>query len=161
MAFVKRAGTLIVIVSAIVWALSSYPGADPSGSVLGAVGRFLAPAGALMGLGDWRLIVALMSSFVAKENSVATLGVLFGETGVARVGGVAGAGLAVKVAAVLTPAAAAAFLVVQMTFVPCVATMAAIRQESRSWRWTGANLALMLIVAIVLGIVVYQVGSLL
>ena len=61
----------------------------------------------------------------------------------------------------LAPAAAAAFLVVQMTFVPCVATVAAIRQESRSWRWTGGNLALMLVVALVLGIVVYQVGSLL
>ena len=91
-----------------------------------------------MGLGDWRLIVALLSSFVAKENSVATLGVLFGAGG----GGAAaaGAGLAAKVAAVLTPAAAAAFLVVQMTFIPCVATVAAIRQESRSWRWTGASL---------------------
>lgn len=144
--------------SAIVWVLSNIPGSDPSKSVLGVVGRFLEPAGAFMGLGDWRLIVALLSSFVAKENSVATLGVLFGESGAA---GVAGAGLAAKVAGVLTPAAAAAFLVVQMTFVPCVATVAAIRQESRSWRWTGANVALMMVVAVVLGVVVYQVGSLL
>ena len=113
-----------------------------------------------MGLGDWRLIVALLSSFVAKENSVATLGILFG-SGVTGAVGAAGAGLAAKVAAVLTPAAAAAFLVVQMTFIPCVATMAAIRQESRSWRWTGVSLALMLVVAFVLGVIVYQVGSLL
>jgi len=62
---------------------------------------------------------------------------------------------------VLTPAAAAAFLAVQMTFVPCVATVAAIRQESRSWRWTGTSIALMLVVAFVLGVIVYQVGSLL
>jgi ferrous iron transport protein B len=155
-AFIRKAGTLIVIVSAIVWALSTYPGPASSDSVLGVVGRFLEPAGSLMGLGDWRLIVALLSSFVAKENSVATLGILFGSGA-----GAAGAGLAVKVAAVLTPAAAAAFLVVQMTFVPCVATIAAIRQESRSWRWTGVNLALMLVVAVVLGLIVYQVGSLL
>jgi len=154
MAFLKKAGTLIVIVSAVVWALSNFPGSDPRESVLGAMGGFLEPAGGLMGLGDWRLIVALFSSFVAKENSVATLGILFG-------GSAAGAGLAAKVASVLTPAAAAAFLVVQMTFVPCVATVAAIRQESRSWRWTGANLGLMLVVAIVLGVIVYQVGSLL
>ena len=152
-AFIKKAGTLIVIVSAIVWVLSTYPGPDPGGSVLGVMGRFLEPIGALMGLGDWRLIVALLSSFVAKENSVATLGILFGSE--------AGAGLAAKVAAVLTPAAAAAFLVVQMTFVPCVATVAAIRQESRSWRWTGTSVALMLVVAFVLGVIVYQVGSLL
>jgi ferrous iron transport protein B len=158
-AFIRKAGTLIVIVSAVVWALSTYPGPASSDSVLGVVGRFLEPAGSLMGLGDWRLIVALLSSFVAKENSVATLGILFG-SGAAGTVGVAGAGLAVKVAAVLTPAAAAAFLVVQMTFVPCVATIAAIKQESRSWRWTGVNLALMLVVAVVLGVIVYQVGSL-
>ena len=156
-AFIKKAGTLIVIVSAIVWALSNFPGADPSESILGTIGQALEPVGALMGLGDWRLIVALLSSFVAKENSVATLGVLFG--GEASAG--AGAGLATQVAAVLTPAAAAAFLVVQMTFIPCVATVAAFKQESGSWRWTGASLGLTLAVAFLLGIVVYQVGSLL
>jgi ferrous iron transport protein B len=155
MAFVKKAGTLIVIVSAIVWALSTYPGSTPGQSVLGVVGRFLEPVGALMGLGDWRLIVALLSSLVAKENSVATLGILFGGTAVAQ------GDLAVRVAAVLAPAAAVAFLVVQMTFVPCVATVAALKQESRSWRWTGASLALMLVIAFVLGVIVYQLGSLL
>jgi ferrous iron transport protein B len=157
MSFIKKAGTLIVIVSAVIWALSSYPGSDASGSVLGSAGRFLEPVGALMGLGDWRLIVALISSFVAKENSVAALGILFGSGAVGVTSG--GAGLAVKVAAVLTPAAAAAFLVVQMTFIPCVATMAAIRHESRSWRFTGASLSLMLVVSFVLGLLVYQVGS--
>ncbi len=154
-AFVKKAGTLIVIVSAIVWVLSNFPGSDPSESVLGVIGTALEPVVALMGLGDWRLIVALLSSFVAKENSVATLGVLFGGAE-----GAAGATLAAQVAGVLIPAAAAAFLVVQMTFVPCVATVAAIRQESNSWRWTGANVGLMLVVAYLLGVLVYQVGSL-
>lgn len=158
--FIKKAGSLIVIISAIVWALSSYPGPDPADSVLGIAGRFLEPVGALMGLGDWRLIVALLSSFVAKENSIATLGILFG-SGVAGAAGIADVGLAKTVATVLTPAAAVAFLVVQMTFVPCVATMAAIRQESRSWGFTGASVGLMLVVALVLGILVYRFGSLL
>ncbi|MBN1631494.1 MAG: ferrous iron transporter B, partial [Thermoleophilia bacterium] len=159
-AFVKKAGTLIVVVSAVVWALSTYPGTDPDESVLGTVGRFLEPLGGLMGLGDWRLIMALLSGFVAKENSVATLGVLFG-TGAAGAISATGTDLAAKVAVVLTPAAAAAFLVVQMTFIPCVATIAAIRQESRSWGWTGASVGLMLVVAFVLGIVVFRVGALL
>jgi ferrous iron transport protein B len=156
LSFIKKAGTLIVIVSAVVWVLSSYPGPNPADSVLGLIGTALEPVFAPMGLGDWRLIVALLSSFVAKENSVATLGVLFG----GEAGGAAGATLAAQVAAVLTPAAAAAFLVVQMTFVPCVATVAAMRQES-NWRFTGANLGLMLVIAYVLGVLVYQVGSLL
>jgi ferrous iron transport protein B len=155
LAFIKKAGTLIVLVSAIVWVLSNYPGDQPSESVLGVIGQALEPFFSLMGLGDWRLIVALLSSFVAKENSVATLGVLFGSDPSAV------AGLAAQVAAVMTTAAAAAFLVVQMTFIPCVATVAAIKNESRSWRWTGANLGLMLVVAMLLGIIVYQVGSLL
>lgn len=158
--FVKKAGSLIVIISAIVWALSAYPGPEPADSVLGIAGRFLEPVGALMGLGDWRLIVALLSSFVAKENSIATLGILFG-SGAAGAAGIADVGLAKTVAAVLTPAAAVAYLVVQMTFVPCVATMAAIRQESRSWGFTGASIGLMLMVALVLGILVYRLGSLL
>jgi ferrous iron transport protein B len=153
-AFIRKAGTLIVLVSAIVWVLSTYPGDEPSESVLGVIGQALEPFFSLMGLGDWRLIVALLSSFVAKENSVATLGVLFGSDPSAT------AGLAAEVAAVLTTAAAAAFLVVQMTFIPCVATVAAIKNESRSWRWTGANLGLMLVVAMFMGIIVYQVGSL-
>jgi len=153
-AFIRKAGTLIVAVSAVVWVLANYPGEDPSGSVLGILGRGLVPMGALMGLGDWRLIVALLSSFVAKENSVATLGVVFAAA--------AGeGGLAATVASVLTPPAAAAFLVVQMTFIPCVATLAVIRQESRSWVWFGASIGLMFAVSFVLGVLVFQVGTLL
>lgn len=156
LAFLRKAGTVIVIVSALVWVLSNFPGGDPSQSILGMVGRGLAPFFALLGLGDWRLIVALLSSFIAKENSVATLGVLFGAEA-----GATGPGLAEALAGLLVPAAAVAFLVVQMTFVPCVATVAAIRHESRSWRWTGVNLGLMLVLALLLGIIVFQVGSLL
>lgn len=157
LSFLRKAGTLIVIVSIVVWALSHYPGEDPKQSVLGLVGRALEPVGALMGLGDWRLVVALLSSFLAKENVVATLGVLFGGT---ETVGEAGATLATRVASILGPAAAVAFLVVQMTFVPCVATVAAIRQEAGSWRWPAINVGLMLVLAFMLGVVVYQVGSL-
>jgi ferrous iron transport protein B len=157
MSFIRKAGKVIVVCSAIIWALSNFPGNTPSQSILGQVGHALEPFFSLMGLGDWRIIVALLSSFVAKENAVATLGVLFGEGG----GVAGGAGLAALVSTVLVPAAAAAFLVVIMTFIPCVATMTAIKQESRSWRFVGANIGLMLVVAFGLGILVYQVGSLL
>jgi len=156
LAFVKKAGTVIVLVSAIIWVLSNYPGSDPSQSVLGILGRFLAPAGALLGLGDWRFVVALLSSFIAKENSVATLGILFGGAGAS---GPAGVALATRLAAALTPAAAAAFLAVQMTFVPCVATVVVIKQESRSWRFMATSLGLMLAVSFVVGLLVYQIGA--
>jgi ferrous iron transport protein B len=59
------------------------------------------------------------------------------------------------------PAAALAFLVVQMSFVPCVATIAAIRQETRSWKWTAVSVGLLLVISLAAGTVVYQVARLL
>lgn len=100
-----------------------------------------------MGLG-WRMMVALLTSFVAKENTIATLGILYGTS--------EGAGMAEALGGVLTPAAALAFLAVQMLFIPCVATVAAIRQETASWKWTYFSLALLLIVSLGVGIAIYQ-----
>jgi ferrous iron transport protein B len=151
-AFLRKAGSIIVIVSAVIWLLTAIPGGGPEHSVLAMLARPLAPAASLLGLGDWRLVMALISSFVAKENSVATLGILFAAGGT-------GGQLAARLTAVLTPAAALAFLVVQMTFIPCVATVAAIRHETRSWRWVAYNLGLMLAVSFLAGTLVYQVGS--
>jgi len=153
LAFLRKAGTTIVLISAVVWVLSAVPGGDVSGSVLAIVGRALSPVGQWLGLGDWRLIVALLTSFAAKENTIATLGVLFG-TG-------EGIGLAQRVALVLTPPAALAFLTVQLLFIPCAATVAVMRQEMGSWRWVGAAIGLMLVVSLLAGVVVYQVGRLL
>jgi ferrous iron transport protein B len=150
--FLKKAGSLIVVISMVIWALSSFPGDDIQQSFLADIGRFLAPIGALVGLEDWRLIVALLSSFAAKENTIATLGILFPPDAT-------GADLAERVALVLVPAAAAAFLVVQMTFIPCAAVLATIRQETASWRWTAASVALMLALALAAGTLVYQIGS--
>jgi ferrous iron transport protein B len=147
--FLKKAGTLILLMSVIVWALSTLPHGDIETSFLASAGKALAPVGALMGL-DWRMMVALLTSMVAKENSIATLGVLYGA-------GKETAGLGSALAGVLTPAAALAFLVVQMLFVPCLATVAAIRQETGSWRWTGLSVGLLLVLSVLGGIVTYQV----
>ena len=92
--FIKKAGTLILIASMVVWALSTLPGRGIEQSVLATFGRALEPVGALMGLGQWQLIVALITSFFAKENTIATLGVLYG-------GATAGT-LAAQVAFVMT-----------------------------------------------------------
>ncbi len=146
LAFVERAGTLILVVSVIIWALSWWPNGEIETSLLAGGGRLLAPLGAAMGL-DWRILVALLTSFVAKENSVATLGVLLGAEG---------GGLAAALPGILTPAAALAFLVVQALFVPCVATIAAFRQETQSWRWTLFSVLLLFIISFSAGIAVYQ-----
>jgi len=153
LAFVKKAGTIIPIVSVIVWALSALPTGDIETSLLAGVGRWLIPIGRLIGLEDWRLIVALLTSFVAKENTIATLGILFGA-------GEGGITLAEQVAATLTPAAALAFLVVQMTFIPCVATVVVIRLEARAWKWAAFSLGLTLVTSLVAGMVAYVLGRL-
>jgi ferrous iron transport protein B len=150
-AFLKKASTVIVVVSAVVWVLSQWPGPGMQHSALAMVGRAFAPIGAWFGLGDWRFIAALLTSFVAKENTIATLGVLFAT-------GAGGPGLAHQVAAVLPPSAALAFLVVQMLFVPCVATVAVTRQEA-GWRWALASVGLLLVLSLGIGTVVFQVAS--
>jgi ferrous iron transport protein B len=152
-AFIKRAGTIILVMSVVIWALSALPNGQIETSYLAAIGRALRPVGALMGL-DWKMVVSLLSSFVAKENSIVTLGVLSGA-------GDNPAGLGAALGSMLTPAAALAFLVVQMLFIPCVATVSAIRAETKSWRWTAFSVGLLLAFSLAGGIAAYQLARLL
>jgi ferrous iron transport protein B len=149
-AFIKRAGTIILVVSIIIWLLSYFPSSNIEGSVLGHIGKGLDPVGKLMGL-NWQLMVALLTSFVAKENTIATLGVLLGRESV---------GLTQALRGMLTPGAAIAFLVAQVLFVPCVATMSAIRQETGGWRWVAFSIGLQIILSLSLAIVVFQIARL-
>ena len=142
--FLKKAGSLILVMSVAVWALAALPHGQLETSFLAGIGRALAPVGALMGL-DWKMLVALLSSVVAKENAIATLGVLYGGSQ--------------QVAGALTPPAALAFLVVQMLFIPCVATVATIKQETQSWAWTAFSLGLLLVLSLAGGIVAFQAAS--
>jgi ferrous iron transport protein B len=103
-----------------------------------------------MGL-KWQFLVALLTSFVAKENTIATLGVLLGAQKT---------GLSEALRGMLTPAAAIAFLVAQVLFVPCVATVAAIRQETGSWRWPAISIGLQLMLSFLLAMGVYQIARL-
>jgi ferrous iron transport protein B len=150
-AFIKKAGTIISFVSVLVWALAYFPAGDIQTSLLAWMGRWLAPLGRPMGLDDWRLVVALLSSFIAKENTIAVLGILYSAE--------SELGLAKQVANALSPAAALAFLVIQMTFIPCVATVAAIKQET-GWRWTGFSVGLLLVLSLCFGILAYQIARL-
>ncbi len=147
-AFLRNASGVILIVSVVIWALSSFPNPDIQHSYLGQFGRMLNPLGELMGM-DWRLLVALMSSFVAKENAITALGVLYGT-------GADGKGLVDVMTTDLSPAAGLTFLVTIMLFIPCVATLAAMRQETRGWAWPLFSVALFLGIALLAGIVAYQ-----
>jgi ferrous iron transport protein B len=151
--FLKKAGSLILVMSIVVWLLSTLPHGEIETSYLAWLGQALAPLGALMGL-DWRMLVALLTSVVAKENAIATMSVLFGA-------GQEAAGLEQALAGVLTPAAALAFLVVQMLFIPCLATVATIKQETKSWRWTAFSIGLLVVVSFGAAIGVYQLARML
>ena len=143
--FLRRAATMIVLISMVVWALSYFPSGDPETSWLAAMGRALDWLGHSLGWPDWRLMTALLSSFLAKENTIATLGVLYG---------VGGGGLAQRVAQPLSPAGALSFLVVQMLFIPCAATLATIRKEAGT-RWALYSVGLLLVVSFLAGWGVY------
>jgi ferrous iron transport protein B len=151
--FVRKAGSLILLASVIVWALSTLPGNGIDQSILAYLGRSLVPLGRLMGLGDWRMIVSLITSFFAKENVIATLGILYKTNGTAS--------LAQQAALTLVPAARLAFLVITMLFIPCLATTATIRQETGTWRWAAFSIGLLLVISLGAGTLVYQVGRLL
>ncbi len=142
--FLKKAGTTILVATLFVWALSYFPAGNVMTSYLGRIGRFLQPIGSWMGL-PWPVLVALLTSFVAKENTVATLGVLYGNLNALKT--------------VMTPVAMLAFLVFQMLFIPCVATVAAIHQETRSWKWTAGSVGMQLALSLVLAVADYQIGS--
>jgi ferrous iron transport protein B len=152
LAFLNKAGRIILVVSVIVWALSTFPGPGLENSVMGRLGEWLAPVGRLMGLG-WQPMVALVTSFAAKENAIATLGVLYSasehDTSLAR-----------TLAATIPPPAALAFLATEMLFIPCVATLATIRQETAGWRWALLNVALLLVISFAAGILIYQGATL-
>jgi ferrous iron transport protein B len=145
-AFVKKAGTVILAVSILVWLLSYLPEGNVETSILAWIGRLLEPIGSPLGL-DWKLITALMTSIVAKENAIATLGVLYG---------VGEKGLLQVLPGVVSHASALAFLVVLMLFVPCAATVAVMKQEMGNWKWFASSMLLMLAVSFFGGMFAYH-----
>lgn len=149
LSFLKKAGTNILAMALVIWVLSVLPNGDLNQSYLVQFGKWIEPVGRWMGF-DWRLTVALITSFPAKENAVATLGVLFGST--------PDAALAQTLTSIFPTASALSFLVVTMLFIPCMATVAVIRQETNSWGWTLVNIALLLGISIAAGAGVYHLA---
>jgi ferrous iron transport protein B len=149
LSFLKKAGTNILAMALVIWALSVLPNGNLNQSYLVQFGKWIEPIGRWMGM-DWRLTVALITSFPAKENAVATLGVLFGSS--------PDAALASTLTSTFSTASALSFLVVTMLFIPCMATVAVIRQETNSWGWTLLNIALLLAISIGAGALVYHLA---
>jgi ferrous iron transport protein B len=123
-------------------------------SFIGRIGRGIEPFFHPLGF-SWREGVALITGFVAKEVVVSTLGVLYA-------GGAEGEelGFAIRERSGLTPLSAFAFLVFVLIYTPCLATLAAVRQETGSWRWTLFSVGYQITLAWIMAFAVVKIGAL-
>lgn len=149
--FLERAGGQITLMTGLIWLFIHFPAGSIEHSFAGMLGHALAPLGAPMGL-DWRLMVSLLSGFLAKEGALASLAVLYGT-------GESGLGNAVSHA--MTPLTAYSFMVVTLVYIPCFSTLVAIWKETLSWKWTAFAATYGLGLAFLLGTLVYQGGQVL
>ncbi|MHB8110329.1 MAG: ferrous iron transport protein B [Syntrophorhabdaceae bacterium] len=147
LAFIKKAGTIIVLFSIVLWVMSNIPSGSIDNSILGRIGIFLEPIGKPLGL-DWKMLVALLSSIVAKENSVATLGILYN---------VGDQGLMTVLSTAIPHASAVSFLVVLMLFIPCVPTISVMKQEMADRKWFAISFLFMFVLSYLMGMAAYAI----
>ena len=153
--FIKKAGTIILGTSIIVWLLGNLPPGVEEGSIesiIGMVGNAIAPIFAPLGFGFWQAAVALVFGIMAKEIVVSTFGTLFGvgEDGISEV-----------LPTLFTPLSSLSFMVFTLLYVPCFACLGAIKEESNSWKWMGVCIVICCVVAYIAAFLVYQGGLLL
>ncbi len=126
-------------------------------SLLGRLGKVIAPILRPVGF-DWKGGVALLTGFVAKEIVVSTFGILF-QVGEGE--GEESESLRTAIRKTMTPLVGYGFMVFVLVYTPCLATVAAIRRETGSWRWTAFSIGYSLTLAWILAFIIYQGGSLL
>ncbi|RBQ22937.1 hypothetical protein ALNOE001_13260 [Candidatus Methanobinarius endosymbioticus] len=154
--FIKKAGTIILLASVVIWALSSLPVGVEYGtqeSVIGQIGTTISPILAPLGFGEWQALVSLIFGVVAKELVVGTFSSLFG-------GAEEGAGIESAIHELFTPLSAYAFMAFVLLYVPCFAAIGAVRQETNSWKWPLAMVAITTITAYIVSFIIYQGGML-
>lgn len=159
-AFIYKAGTIIFVASGLVWFLQSFNWSlemvEASDSILASIGRVIAPIFAPLGFGNWQAAVATVTGFLAKENVVATFGVLFGlgeemtEESVELLG---------TMNSLFTPLSAYAFMTFTLLAAPCFAAIGAIKREMMSWKWTFIAIGYQTGLAYVVSFLIYQVGT--
>ena len=159
-AFVKKAGTIVLLATVLVWFLQGYnwrlQEVDAEFSMLAAIGGVFAPLFAPLGFGDWRAAVAAITGLLAKENLVGTFGILYGFAEVAE----DGAEFWPQLAAAYTPVAAYAMMAFNLLCVPCMAAVGALRREMMSAKLTGFAIVYQCVLAYIVGLVIYQFGTL-
>ena len=167
--FIKKAGTIILLSTIVLWFLMGFGWEGGSfgmveelnNSILAKIGSAIAwiftPLGWTNAGEGWKMAVAAVSGLIAKENVVATFGMLFGFAEVAE----DGAEIWGNLAAVMTPVAAYGFLVFNLLCAPCFAAMGAIKREMNNAKWFWFAIGYQCGLAYVVALCIYQIGTLL
>jgi len=158
--YLKKMGGIIMIASIIIWFLGYYPRHDAHESVaeqqensyIGQIGKAIEPVIKPLGF-DWKLGIGLISGVGAKELVVSTLGVLY-----TNEGDVENVNLSDRIP--ITPLVALAYMLFVLIYFPCIATFAAIKQESGSWKWAIFTAGYTTGLAWLIAFTVFQIGSL-
>lgn len=155
--YLKKAGTIILAVSVIIWFLTNYPGVSPEESYAGLIGRFIEPVLNPLGF-DWKIAISLLTGFTAKEMLVSTLGTIY------AIGAEGEAAMSLPQAlaadALLNPVTAYALMVFVLIYAPCLPTIAVIRRETNSWKWAGFSMIYPTVLAWIMAFAVVQIGHL-
>ena len=168
--FIKKAGTIILLSTIVLWFLMSFGWVDGkvgmleaeqlNDSILASIGNVIAPIFAPLGwtkAGEgWKMAVAAITGLIAKENVVATFGMLFGFAEVAENGSEIWGNLA----QVMTPIAAYGFLVFNLLCAPCFAAMGAIKREMNNAKWFWFAIGYQCGLAYIVSLCIYQFGNL-
>ena len=168
--FIKKAGTIILLSTIVLWFLMSFGWVDGkfgmldaeqlNDSILASIGNVIAPIFAPLGwtkAGEgWKMAVAAITGLIAKENVVATFGMLFGFAEVAE----DGAEIWGNLAQVMTPIAAYGFLVFNLLCAPCFAAMGAIKREMNNAKWFWFAIGYQCGLAYIVSLCIYQFGNL-
>lgn len=158
--YLKKMGGIIMIASIIIWFLGYYPQHDAyenvaeqqENSYIGQIGKAIEPVIKPLGF-DWKLGIGLISGVGAKELVVSTLGVLY-----TNEGDVENVNLSNRIP--ITPLVALAYMLFVLIYFPCIATFAAIKQESGSWKWAIFTAGYTTGLAWLIAFTVFQIGSL-
>jgi ferrous iron transport protein B len=153
--YIRKAWGVILFGALVVWILASFPygaGYGSEESYAGLLGHMLEPLVAPLGF-DWKITVALLFGFVAKEVVIGSLGVLYGTGG--DEGSLSDALLADPS---LSPVTAMVLMAVVLIYLPCLAALAVIRKETGSWRWTVFSVGYGMVVAYLVAFAIVQAG---
>ena len=164
--FIKKAGTIILMSTIVLWFLMNFGWVDGSfgmleaeqlnDSILASIGSVIAPLFAPLGWGNWKMAVAAVTGLIAKENVVGTFGVLFGFGEVAE----DGQEIWGQLAGSLSTVAAYSFLVFNLLCAPCFAAMGAIKREMNNAKWFWTAIGYQTLLAYVVSLCIYQIGNL-